>query len=276
MARIRTVKPELAAHEGMFDLERDTGLPIRFAWVMLFTVADREGRFQWRPRTLKAQILPHDEIDFSRVLDAWVTRAFVIKYRVGDAWYGCIPTFLKHQVINNRESGSTLPPISEADEVIQSLPRVDDACDTREVRALVEGKEGREGERKEGKDCTASAKRASPVVSRATPPDWYLNFKLVYPHRAGDPNWSGGLRAANARISEGHTVDEFMAGAERYAKFCESTGKVGTEIVQQASRFLGPGKPFLLPWDLPQNKAEARLATNINEMDKFLSEGAAP
>ena len=274
MARIRTVKPELAAHEGLFDLERDTGLPIRFAWVMLFTVADREGRFQWRPRTLKAQILPHDNIDFSRVLDAWVSRAFVVKYRVKDAWYGCIPTFLKHQVINNRESGSTLPPISEADEVIQSLPRVDDACDTREVHALVEGKEGREGERKEGKDCTASSKRTSPSVPRATSPQWFLDFKLIYPNRAGDPNWSGGLRAANARMAEGHTIDEFMAGAARYAKFCAATGKVGTEIVQQASRFLGPGKPFLLPWNPPANKAEARLNTNISEMDKFLSEGA--
>src|ERR1051326_4206466 len=121
MARIRTVKPELAAHEGLYDLELETGLPIRFAWCMLFTVADRAGRFVWRPRTLKAQILPHDNIDFSRVLDAWVAREFIRKYRVKTEWYGWIPTFLKHQVINNRESASTLPAFEDAEEVIQPL-----------------------------------------------------------------------------------------------------------------------------------------------------------
>lgn len=171
MARIRTVKPELAAHEGLFDLERETGLPIRFAWTMLFTVCDREGRFTWRPRTLKAQILPHDDVDFSRVLHAWLTRGYVVKYRVGNEWFGWLPTFTRHQVINNREAPSELPNFDESDEVEdyrnQALadasatraPRVDDACPTREVHAQAEGK-GKE--RKEGKgrrDGTRPSKR---------------------------------------------------------------------------------------------------------------------
>lgn len=174
MARIRTVKPELAAHEEMFDLEESTGLPVRFAWVMLFTVADREGRFAWRPRTIKAQTLPHDMIDFARVLDAWVTRGFVVKYRVGNEWFGWIPTFTKHQVINNREAASDLPDIAAADEIVSNnnndldacgtrQPRVEDASGTREVHALGEGrKEGREGKGKEGKENSSCAAPASP------------------------------------------------------------------------------------------------------------------
>ena len=134
MARIRTVKPELSAHEGMFDLEEETGLPVRFAWVMLFTVADREGRFRWRPRTLKAQVLPHDNLDFSHVLDAWLASGFIVKYRVGDEWFGCIPTFAKHQVINNRESDSALPSIDDADELITNKEAGHGACATREPR----------------------------------------------------------------------------------------------------------------------------------------------
>jgi hypothetical protein len=163
MARIRTVKPELAAHEGMFDLEQETGLPIRFAWCMLFTVADREGRFAWRPRTIKAQTLPHDALDFSRVLDAWLTRGFVEKYRVGDEWFGWIPTFTKHQVINNREAQSDLPSIDAADEVIRNGNKDIDACrtrdlresdasSTREVHALGEGR--KEGKGREGNTST--------------------------------------------------------------------------------------------------------------------------
>lgn len=180
MARIRTIKPELAAHEGLFDLELETKLPIRFAWCMLFTVADREGRFAWRPRTLKAQILPHDEIDFSRVLHAWLTRGFIVKYRVKGEWFGWIPTFTKHQVINNRESPSDLPQIEESEEVEdyrnQSVPnacptgegRVDDACPTREVHAQGEGKEGRKGKGRERNSASVTREQAM-TEARAVP-----------------------------------------------------------------------------------------------------------
>lgn len=109
MARIRTVKPELLTHEDLFAAEQQTGLPLRIAFVGLFTQCDREGRFKWRPGTLKLGILPFDEVDFSRVLDALVTRGFIRRYRVQENEYGIIPTFLKHQVINNRESASELP-----------------------------------------------------------------------------------------------------------------------------------------------------------------------
>jgi hypothetical protein len=262
VARIRTIKPELAAHEGLFDLEQEAGLPVRFAWCMLFTVADREGRFQWRPRTLKAQILPHDDIDFSRVLDAWVTRGFIVKYRVGDAWYGCIPTFSKHQVINNREAKSDLPPISGADEVFQPLRRVDDACPTREVHALGEGREGKGKEGREGRNLRAAAQ---PAV------DERLELlKSIYPRRGGSQRWPEALAAINSRLSEGHTWQEILDGAQRYADYIRATGKERTEHVQQAATFVGTLKSFTEPWDLPKTKAENRLASNIDVMQQFV------
>ena len=42
-----------------------------------------------------------------------------------------------------------------------------------------------------------------------------------------------------------------VAGAERYASFCDATGKTGTEYVSQAATFLGPDKRFLEDWALP-------------------------
>lgn len=113
MARIRTIKPELFRHESLFDLEIETKLPIRFAWAGLFTICDREGRFKWRPRSIKAEILPYDDLDFSRVLHALATRGLIVRYALatGDLGetYGVIPTFRKHQVINNKEGASILP-----------------------------------------------------------------------------------------------------------------------------------------------------------------------
>jgi hypothetical protein len=52
-------------------------------------------------------------------------------------------------------------------------------------------------------------------------------------------------------MAEGHTPEEFIAGAKRYADFMAAAGKVGTEYVKQAATFLGPDKPFLLPWEIP-------------------------
>jgi len=131
VGRIRTVKPDVAKHELLFDAEKETGLPIRFAWVMLFTQCDRAGRFRWRPRQLKSDILPHDDVDFSRVLDALWTRGFIRRYRVEGNDYGYIPTWDKHQIINNRESNSEIPEPSES-----FLLQAVDASSTRAARVV--------------------------------------------------------------------------------------------------------------------------------------------
>lgn len=142
MARIRTIKPDFFKHDGLFDAEQESGLPLRLAFIGLWTVADREGRFAWRPRQLKTDALPYDEVDFSRVLDALASRGFIVKYASGDEHFGYIPSWNKHQVINNRETASCLPePIDIADN--------SDASSTRRPRdtEMLEGK-GREGKGK--------------------------------------------------------------------------------------------------------------------------------
>jgi hypothetical protein len=196
MARIRTIKPEFFCHEELFDLEEETGLPIRIAFAGLWTVCDREGRFKWRPRTIKAQIMPYDNLDFSRVLDALATRGFVVRYASNGCEYGHVPGFGRHQVINNRENASTLPEPPKTQEKM-GLSRVVDACPTRDERVPHAGKEegkGREGERKGMEGVTsveadavvdawnkssASAKvkkltgdRATKLRARLRDPDW--------------------------------------------------------------------------------------------------------
>ena len=88
---------------------------------------------------------------FSRVLDALVTRGFVVKYENSGEIYGCIPTFETHQVINNRESESLIPPIDDESSLIidnnehlTRQSRVSHASVTPLVQEEAEGK-GREG-----------------------------------------------------------------------------------------------------------------------------------
>lgn len=134
--RIRSIKPSFFLHELLFDLEKETGLPVRVAFAGLWCAADREGRFKWEPRSLKAQILPFDECDFSRVLDALTTRGFLVKYASNGTHYGWIKTFKEHQIVNPREKASVLPSPAQSldtehiDACLTRGGRVNDACPT--------------------------------------------------------------------------------------------------------------------------------------------------
>jgi hypothetical protein len=138
MARIRTIKPEFFRHEELYTAERESGMPLRVAFAGLFTIADREGRFRWKPKLMKMDVLPWDDVDFELVLTRLVDFGFVKKYEVDGKTYGWIPSFTDHQVINNKESKSTFPEWRpDIDASFTRLSRVPHAT-------LVEGK-GREG-----------------------------------------------------------------------------------------------------------------------------------
>lgn len=146
--RIRTIKPEFFLHERLFEAEQQSGMPLRVAYAGLWCAADREGRFKWEPRRLGVQILPYDQVDFSRVLDALTTRGFIVKYASGTGEFGVIPSFTTHQVINNRERESELPNPAECLENTWI-----DACGTRDPRepdGNAESESGREGNKEQG------------------------------------------------------------------------------------------------------------------------------
>lgn len=113
MSRIRTVKPELFKHTALFEAEDKYQLPLRIAFIGLFTCCDRQGRFLWQPRRLKVDILPYDNVDITAVLNALLETGFIKAYEVRGIIYGCISTWKKHQYFNNKEPNSELPDINE-------------------------------------------------------------------------------------------------------------------------------------------------------------------
>jgi hypothetical protein len=169
MARIRTVKPELFRHEALFEAEQKTKLPLRLAFVGLFTACDREGRFKWKPRSLKLDVLPYDNIDFSHVLDALVLNGFIVKYEFDGEEFGCIPSWSRHQVVNNRETESTIPSLEESTPCTRGA-RVGHASGTPLVQEQGEGK-GKEGNRK-GKEKESVIITRPDFVSERVWNDW--------------------------------------------------------------------------------------------------------
>lgn len=110
MARQRLVKPDIFQHEELHRAEADTGLPLRLAYIGLWTQSDRRGCFFWKPGTLKLNILPFDSCDFTAVLSALETHGFIFRYTVAGKEYGWVPTLPRHQTFNKNEKPNPLIP----------------------------------------------------------------------------------------------------------------------------------------------------------------------
>ncbi|GHU09542.1 hypothetical protein FACS1894151_07500 [Spirochaetia bacterium] len=115
MSRIRNVKPEFFRHEGLQDLERNNiGKYPMFVFEGLWTKCDRQGVFEWKPRSLKLDILPFLDFDMEETLGILEAAGYITKYLVNNKEYGFIPTFKKHQVVSRAEQNNVnvfpLPP----------------------------------------------------------------------------------------------------------------------------------------------------------------------
>lgn len=97
---------------------------------------------------------------------------------------------------------------------------------------------------------------------------------LLYPKRAGSNSKFKAEQAWKKRIKETSVQPDIEQGVMRYRKFCEATGKVGTEFVLQAATFFGPAKHYLEDWELP--KPEKRKMTQDELVKHYTQEGKPP
>ena len=146
MSRIRAIKPGFFLNEDLAVLPPLT----RLLFIGLWTLADREGRLEERPRRIKAEILPYDDCDVPAMLDELADTKFITRYTAQGLVCIAIPKFAEHQRPHPSEIGSALPaPIEH-----NAPSGVPNNCCT-EVQHAQEGK-GREGNRKgkeqEGKE----------------------------------------------------------------------------------------------------------------------------
>lgn len=133
MARIRTIKPEFFTSEDIVGLSPFA----RLLYVALWCEADREGRFQWKPRTFKMRYFPADSFDIDPLCDELREAGMVVLYGDGLSY---IPTFSTHQHINPREAASILPdPHASA----TRQPRVSDTPLTVQELSLTRREEGK-------------------------------------------------------------------------------------------------------------------------------------
>ena len=105
MARARNIKPGFFSNEDLADCSFET----RLLFIGLWTLADRDGRLEDRPKRIKAAVFPYDDVDVDAGLVDLEKRGFIVRYASDSLDCICIANFVKHQNPHHRESPSTLP-----------------------------------------------------------------------------------------------------------------------------------------------------------------------
>lgn len=105
MARKRDIKPGFFKNEELGEVE-----PLaRLFFAGLWCWADKTGRFEDRPKKLKADILPYDNCDGEGLMQQLADHGFVVRYEVGGNKYGQIVNWDKHQSPHPKEAESNIP-----------------------------------------------------------------------------------------------------------------------------------------------------------------------
>jgi hypothetical protein len=100
MARIRTIKPSLFKNEDLAELP----LSARMLFIGLFCLADKEGRLEDRPKRIKAELFPYDNIEVHLLLEELHNAGFIRRYAAGAIKIIQVINFTKHQRITGKEA----------------------------------------------------------------------------------------------------------------------------------------------------------------------------
>ena len=106
MARTRSLKPQFFKNDLLAECQPLARLLFSGLWCM----ADAEGRLEYRPLRVKAEVLPYDECDVDQLVDELEQRGFVRRYTVEDVTILVIPKFLDHQRPHPKEPTESFPP----------------------------------------------------------------------------------------------------------------------------------------------------------------------
>lgn len=111
MARSRNIKPGFFTNDELAECH-----PLgRLLFAGLWTIADKEGRLDDRPKKIKAMLLPFDEADCDALLQQLNDHKFIIRYRVNGECYIQISNWKKHQNPHCKEAASEIPAPLEND-----------------------------------------------------------------------------------------------------------------------------------------------------------------
>ncbi|VTP12642.1 hypothetical protein PUATCC27989T_00454 [Phytobacter ursingii] len=112
MARSRNIKPGFFTNDELAECDPYA----RLLFAGLWTIADKEGRLDDRPKKVKAMVLPFDNVDCDQLLQQLHDRKFIQRYQVQDGAFIQITNWKKHQNPHCKEAPSEIPEPCKEDE----------------------------------------------------------------------------------------------------------------------------------------------------------------
>ncbi len=106
MARARNLKPGFFRNADLVELPFHTRLLFAGLWLL----ADREGRLKDRPKQIKMDLFPADEVDIPAAITELTTAGMLERYSIEGQHFIQITNFLKHQNPHKDEKASLIPP----------------------------------------------------------------------------------------------------------------------------------------------------------------------
>lgn len=269
MARSRNIKPGFFKNEILSRLDPHT----RLFFAGLWTVADREGRFEVRLEKIKAEIFPHEQVMLDSCMIHLWDKQFIILYEVAGKRFGQINNWHKHQTPHHKEVPSQIPScelekVFSNQEELQawlmhescinhsrfkknaSSPLIPDSLnlipDSRIPDSLIPD---------------------APKKQAAEYTDEFLEAWAIYPCRPG-ANKKEAFKAWSARLKAGVSASSILDGVRRYSAYCKAQ-QTDPQFIKQPATFFGPGDHYLSDWTIQSAKSGTRTPKpdNFNEKD---------
>lgn len=105
MARARNIKPGFFRNADLVELPYE----VRLLFIGLWTVADRRGRLEDRPKQIKMELFPADDINVNEALDSLASIGLIHRYEAAGVKCIEVVNFEKHQNPHKAEQESALP-----------------------------------------------------------------------------------------------------------------------------------------------------------------------
>lgn len=215
MPRARNIKPGFFTNDALAECE-----PLaRLLFAGLWTIADREGRLEDRPKKIKAELLPYDDCDANPLLQQLFTHGFIIRYTVDNISYIQVLNFAKHQNCHMKEGESNIPaPDKHQTSAVQVGEILAPARPLTESFLL-------------NPESTTDSPilipdSPNPVFPPAEVIDTeFIQFRNLYPLQGRD---FGSVKEAVAKFKVARKKDSFdkiIQGVQRYANYITNTGQ---------------------------------------------------
>lgn len=145
MARARNIKPGFFKNEDLAECSPWA----RLCFAGLWTLADREGRLEDRPKKIKGELFAFDSVEVEPLLVELARWGFITRYAAKGLGIIQINKFGAHQNPHHREPPSDLPPPQSPglDPVGNSpKPKADGGCNEPKAPDKPEASPGFEGQ----------------------------------------------------------------------------------------------------------------------------------